>query len=196
MAARALSPGRHEAVLLAAGGSTRLGTPKQLLTRAGETLLRRTARLLAGTRPRNLIVVLGANADGLTRELDGLHAEVVVNPHWQRGLASSLHAAASVSSGDADVLVSVCDQPALESPHFAALLAAGGAAATRHGTRLGVPALIDPATWSRVHELQGDRGFGALLDAAGYRAIEAPELDLDLDTADDVAIARARGWLD
>ena len=53
----------HVAVLLAAGGSTRLGQPKQLLTRDGEPLVRRMARLLSHTSPRRLYVIVGAHYD-------------------------------------------------------------------------------------------------------------------------------------
>ena len=188
--------GLHGAVLLAAGGSTRLGAPKQLLTRGGETLLHRAARLLQATRPARLVVVLGFDAARLLGELDGIDCTIVVNEDWARGLSTSLQAAARELGDVQRVLVSVCDQPALDARHLDALLRASGCAATRHGDRLGVPALLDAATWSRVHELTGDRGFGALLDARECTAIDAPELGFDLDTPGDVEAARRRGWLD
>lgn len=200
---------RHDAVLLAAGGSVRLGQPKQLLKRHGETLLRRAARLLAETRPRTLIVVLGAHAEILTGELTGLPAIGVVNSGWRDGLASSLQTAAraleqhgaafgreSPTKDSPRVLIAVCDHPALEGHHLRALLQTCGCAAIRRDARLGVPAILDRSTWGRVDELAGDRGFSTLLHQVRCTGIAAPELDQDLDTPDHLAAAVEKGLLD
>ncbi|QWP78262.1 nucleotidyltransferase family protein [Lysobacter sp. K5869] len=191
------------AVLLAAGASRRLGRPKQLLRRDGDTLLRRGARLALDSGAARTLVVLGARAERLRGELDGLAVEIVINPDWQDGMAASLIAAARALDGfDGAVLVLACDQPALELAHLRALrdgAAAAGCAATEHAGALGVPALIAPALWREATGLRGDRGFGAALaqahDGAVWR-LRAPELELDLDTPGDVEAAIARGWLD
>ena len=80
------------AIILAAGASTRLGQPKQLVAVDGETLLRRTARLAiqAGCLP--VVVVLGRDAATLAGEVEGLGASIVINDEWQTGMASSLKA--------------------------------------------------------------------------------------------------------
>ncbi|WP_206412747.1 NTP transferase domain-containing protein, partial [Lysobacter enzymogenes] len=110
---------RFAAVLLAAGASRRLGRPKQLLRRDGETLLRRGARLALASAAARTVVVLGARADALRGELDGLAVEIVLNPDWQDGMAASLAAAARALAGfDGAVLVLACDQPALELAHL------------------------------------------------------------------------------
>src|SRR5688572_9052814 len=113
----------HVAVLLAAGASTRLGQPKQLLTRRGEPLVRIVARLLAGTTPRQLLVVLGAHAREISAAIGDVPHRTVVNADFADGLASSLHcAAAALRDMHAAVLVAACDQPALDAAHLAALL--------------------------------------------------------------------------
>ncbi|QQQ02067.1 nucleotidyltransferase family protein [Lysobacter enzymogenes] len=191
------------AVLLAAGASRRLGQPKQLLRRDGESLLRRGARLALACGAARTVVVLGARAERLGAELDGLAAQSVLNPEWQDGMASSLATAARTLAGfDGAVLVLACDQPALELAHLRALrdgAAAAGCAATEHAGALGVPALISAQLWREATGVRGDRGFGAALaqapDGAVWR-LRAPELELDLDTPDDVDAAIARGWLD
>jgi len=85
----------HAAVVLAAGGSRRLGHPKQLLTQGGEPLLRRCARLALATGPKRLVVVLGANADRMRETVRDLPLEIALNPDWAEGMAGSLQAAAA-----------------------------------------------------------------------------------------------------
>ncbi|MGO1070562.1 nucleotidyltransferase family protein [Lysobacter sp. CA199] len=198
----------HAAVVLAAGASRRLGRPKQLLTREGETLLRRAARLALASGAARTVVVLGANRERLQNELTGLAVQSVFNPHWEQGLSSSLRAAADALDVDppftGPILVLGCDQPALEAHHLCALVsgaaaAAAGCAAAVHRQALGVPALIAPELWREATALRGDRGFGAALvrqPVGTVWRLDAPDLELDLDTPADLDEAVARGWID
>lgn len=197
----------HDAVLLAAGGSRRLGRPKQLLTREGEPLVRRAARLALATAPRRLLVVTGGAGDAVAAALHGLACERVDHDGWATGLAGSLRAAGDALGADAapSVLVLGCDQPALAAAHLIALLAgaagaASGCAATGHGgARVGIPAVV-PAHWLRGDTGPHlDHGFGPRLRAlqTGSRwTLDAPDLRCDIDTPDDLRAAVARGWLD
>lgn len=195
----------HAAVVLAAGASRRLGRPKQLLTRDGETLLHRAARLAVASGALRTVVVLGARREAMQAALAGLDVESVFNPDWELGLSSSLQAAArALEDFDGPMLVMGCDQPALDGAHLSALIAGaswspGACAATVHGGTLGIPALIPAALWRHSTGLHGDRGFGATLarqvPGAVWR-LQAPELEWDLDTPADVAAAIERGWID
>lgn len=194
----------HAVVVLAAGGSMRLGQPKQLLTRDGEALVHRAVRLALDTSPAQLLAVVGAHADSIAASVADLDCEVIVNRDWQAGLAGSLRVAGDhVSAAVKRVLVLVCDQPALERRHLDGLLegasiAGSGCAATVHGDAPGVPAVV-PRDWFGSTDMVGDRGFGARLrqqGEAGLFQLQAPELGLDVDTPDDLAMARERGWLD
>lgn len=194
----------HAVVVLAAGGSQRLGMPKQLLRVQGETLLRRAVRLAAQTDPQTLLVVLAQAAD-FAGEVTGLPAQIVYNPAPQRGLGSSLALASAHVRACRHVLVLVCDQPALTADHLRALLAgaagaASGCAATVLQDTRGVPAVVPGAWFALPDELQDtDRGFGARL-----RAVPAHHIALcvdaalahDIDTLDDLQRARRAGWLD
>lgn len=199
--------GSHAAVVLAAGGSTRLGRPKQLLMRDGETLVHRAVRLAAATAPLRLLVVLGGAADAVTRVLRDLPGARIDNPHWQHGLAGSL-AAAAPHLGDhhGPVLVLGCDQPALADAHLQALLegaraSASGCAGTLHAGNPGIPAVV-PGHWFgdiASSGAGGDHGFGArlrALPASSRFDLDVPELTLDVDTAQDLEHAVATGWLD
>ena len=200
---------RHAAVVLAAGGSRRLGRPKQLLTRDGETLVHRAARLAQETSPQRVLVVVGAHCDAVVAALAGVDCEVVFNSAWERGLASSVHAAAAALAGhDGSVLFLGCDQPALMQSHLQALLdgaatAASQCAATLHEGLPGIPAVVPCALLSQASMQDGkrdhDRGFGAHLRSlprSAIFALDAPELGFDIDTEDDVRAAIARGWVD
>lgn len=191
------------AVLLAAGGSARLGQPKQLLRRDGETLLRRSARLLQQTRPSQLIVVLGAGHERMLAQLDRLQCQVVVNARWREGLASSLHVAAPFVPRDVSALIAACDQPALALAQLHALLegaraASSRCAATDTGAVLGVPAVV-PGAWFGEPGPGGEMGFGRRLRALEPDTVfqlPAPALALDIDTPEDLQQAIAAGWID
>ncbi len=195
----------HAAVVLAAGGSRRLGRPKQLLCRDGETLVHRALRLASATHPQRLLLVTGADAMQVAEAGAGFDAECAVNHDWSQGLSGSLQCAASALAGfDGKVLVLGCDQPALETHHLQALLdgarrSASDCAATAHGEAAGIPALVTmPLLMEASARLQGDRGLGAQLTAMAESVwrLDAPELRLDIDREDDVLAAVALGLLD
>lgn len=195
----------HAAILLAAGASRRLGQPKALLRCHGETLLRRQARLLLATRPRELCVVLGCGAERLRDELVELPLRVVLAADWTLGMGASLRAGlAALQPGAARVLLCNLDQPRLQAGHLATLLAAAaaapsGCAASGFGDHPGSPAVVAMDLITRHPVAAEDRGLRGLLralPAERLALIEAPELAFDLDTPDDLAQARREGWID
>ena len=183
-------------ILLAAGASTRLGKPKQLLQVDGESLLRRTARMAveAGCAPN--LVVLGAAAGEMTRELEGLDVQRVINEAWREGMGSSLRCAmtsvmAEGSRPDA-VLLLVCDQPNVSVKLLRALMAeqggrAGTIAASRYEGVFGVPAVFGLDYFAELAELSGDRGARGVVmqHAAQVRCVDFPGGELDIDTPTD-----------
>ena len=183
-------------VLLAAGGSRRLGHPKQLLRRQGRPLLLHAmdaARAAAPGAP--LIVVLGANRIRLRLVLRraASKALVVVNPRWAEGLASSLRAGLdSVPPNTRAILVQLVDQPRVGADALRALLNAwrrhpGAPAAARYDNRAGVPAVLPRGAWRSVRALRGDSGARALLrDSRALTLVDMPQAAVDLDTPEDV----------
>ena len=193
----------HVAVLLAAGASTRLGQPKQLLTRHGEPLVRAMARELAATEPRQLLVILGAHARDVATALADVPHRALVNPDFADGLSTSLQCAAdALRRVHAAVLIASCDQPALDTAHLDCLLRASHAspvqcAATAHGARLGIPAVVPGYVFQQAHALHGDQGLGGWLSATeGVARVEAPGLEFDIDTPGQLEQARRSGLLD
>ncbi|WP_448096738.1 nucleotidyltransferase family protein [Luteibacter yeojuensis] len=190
----------HDAVVLAAGGSRRLGRAKQLLTAGGEALVARVVRRVLATRPSRTLVILGAHEHAIAAVLEPYEVELLSNPAWEAGIASSLHVAARALHGrDHPVLLTVVDQPALETHHFANLLAAHDGSTdtvSAYGDALGVPAVLRAWTLARAEGLTGDTGFRRLWSEATPRAVRADELADDLDNEADVARAIAAGQLD
>ena len=99
------------AVLLAAGPSTRLGHPKQMVVYRGETLVRRAARLLREVIPGEVVVVTGHGAKQVGGEVEGIAVTTVINREWDKGMGGSIaRGAGSVPANVDGILVSVCDQ--------------------------------------------------------------------------------------
>jgi molybdenum cofactor cytidylyltransferase len=195
----------HAVIVLAAGGSRRLGKPKQLLNRDGETLLHRAARLGAATRPQRLLIVLGAHQQEMRAAITDIDAEIVINTQWESGLGGSLRLAAQhLAQHAGSTLILGCDQPALALDHLSLLLqmaatTASGCAATAHQRRPGIPAVVSPALLARTATLDADHGLGAALRALPADSIallEAPELARDIDDVDDLEAAMAAGLID
>lgn len=198
----------HAAIVLAAGGSTRLGRPKQLLRRDGESLVARVVRLAAETRPCRLVVMLGACHDAIAAELlpsPYACVELHTVDDWRAGLSASLLAAShALQAYRGPVLVAGIDQPALNALHLRALLdgarsVRSGCAAVMHGERPGAPAVLSHTLFAQVDALEGDRGFGTLLAAlpeAELFRLRAPSLAQDIDTPEDMRRALAEGLLD
>ena len=199
-----LSPG-HVAVVLAAGGSRRLGQPKQLLKREGETLVHRAVRMALATQPARVLLVVGGDADAVRVAVAGLDVEIIVNMAWEEGLASSVRMAAiALADSQAPCLLLGCDQPALQVSHLQQLLegaavSESACAATMHGDAMGIPVIVSPAVLAEARALVGDRGLRAVLQGLPRESIhvlDARELQFDLDTPTDMQTAIERGWLD
>ncbi len=113
------------AVLLAAGPSTRLGQPKQLVQVEGEPLDKRVTRLLLEAGPDSVTVVSGCQAAEIGRELEGLPIDVVFNPFWEQGMGGSITCGVRHAGEGVDgYLVMVCDQWRLETRDIKRLIEA------------------------------------------------------------------------
>jgi CTP:molybdopterin cytidylyltransferase MocA len=190
---------RVAAVILAAGGSSRFGEPKQLIELGGLPLVRKAAMsaLEAGALP--VVVVLGAENDQILPALEGLEdVRIALNSRWKSGLASSLAAGLSALADDADVdgaLIVLADQPFVDAHSLKNLLDAFGPSrlvASSYSNTLGVPAVVGREFFVELMQLTGDRGAGPWLRARSSEVtqIPLPVSPLDIDTKDDVALLR------
>ncbi len=182
------------ALILAAGASTRLGQPKQLVELGGEPLLRRAVRTAMGAGLAPVVVVLGASAAQILAACDLREAWVVVNSGWSDGMASSIRCGMElVRTFDRlrGVVVMTCDMPAVTPSHLQALAGTRDeAVASSYIGRHGVPAYFAANLFPPLLSLDGDQGARTLL--ADRPAIDLSEGDLDVDTPESLARARRR----
>jgi molybdenum cofactor cytidylyltransferase len=181
------------AVVLAAGASKRLGEPKQLALLGGETLLERAVRVAreAGCLP--VVVVLGAEYANVLRNSVLGDAVTAINNQWEEGMASSiqlgLRTLGSMSKDAEGALLMTCDQPAVTVTHLLHLMSKPEVTASRYAGRNGVPAFFPAEYFDKLMELKGDAGARELLAGARYEELDNGELDVD--TPEDLALARA-----
>jgi molybdenum cofactor cytidylyltransferase len=183
-------------ILLAAGGSARLGTPKQMLPVGDDTLLTRAARTALMARAGRVIVVLGAHADACQQALTGLPVEIVLNAAWADGQASSLRAGlARLAAGASPeaVIIMLCDQPKASPDLLDTLIARYHATrapvvASRYAPDVvGPPALFDRTLFAQLETLTGDVGARRVIEAHGAKleTVPFPGGTLDIDTPAD-----------
>jgi CTP:molybdopterin cytidylyltransferase MocA len=99
------------AILLAAGPSSRLGQPKQLVEFEGESLVRRSARMLTELVSGPVVAVTGSDSERVAAELEGLPVDAVLNPEWELGMGGSIACGARhLPQYPPGILVAVCDQ--------------------------------------------------------------------------------------
>ncbi len=182
------------AVLLAAGGSRRLGHPKQLVPYRGKSLLRHSAEVVLASVCQPLVVVLGAHAPHLRSELSGLDVRMVVNKDWAQGVGSSIRKGIEALEAweVSGALVLVCDQPAVTAAHLDRMVETfreqqPAAVASAYGGTHGVPALFEYALFPELLALEGDRGAKAVLTRHTERVVQVPleQGELDIDTPED-----------
>ena len=192
------------AVVLAAGSSSRMGSPKQTLQYLGESLLRRAALAALGTACRPIIVVTGANAELSRRELDGLDVREVFNMRWETGMASSVRAGVEgllSAAPDIDaVVLLLCDQPHVTAEVISGLVAAhrttgSPIVASTYGGNFGVPALFGKSLFDELARLEGAAGAKQVIKRHASEAHFLPfdEGEVDVDTPDDFSRLTAKG---
>jgi molybdenum cofactor cytidylyltransferase len=184
------------AVILAAGNSSRLGQPKQLLQFHGQTLVQRIvdAAEEAGCSP--IVVVIGSDKEKVARELERTNAVIVQNSNWNDGIGTSIRIGVQrlidiVPNVGAIVLL-VCDQPLVDSHTIEQLIALGentkkAIVASSYAGTLGVPAVFDRSCAEELLALDDGSGAKPIIFSNHDRVSEFrfPEGEIDIDiTAD------------
>ncbi len=184
-------------IILAAGSSSRLGHPKQLVEFEGKSLLRRTIETALDCGCKKLVTVLGANSDLIKPALNYPSITIVENRAWQEGMGSSIAKGVEALKNSFEdlkaILILVCDQPYLDASLLQTLITTHQnqqcliVASSYKGT-FGVPALFDQTLFSALLNLKGQKGAKRLMKSNHDKLITIPFLKghIDIDTQEDV----------
>jgi molybdenum cofactor cytidylyltransferase len=179
-------------LVLAAGGSNRLGAPKQLLPYKGKTLLDHVLATARACEFDQLLCVIGGAADEIRAQVDLRGTTVVENRQFGEGCSSSLAVALSAVDPEADVLVLMLgDQPGVTATTVRSLLAGRGEAplaACAYEDGRGHPLAFARSTFADLQALHGDKGVWKLLDRRADDVVDVPvtgRIPRDVDTDED-----------
>jgi len=183
-------------ILLAAGASSRLGKPKQLLLYQGKTLLQHGMQEANGTGAKTIVIVLGANADFLIKETASQSIEVILNTEWNEGMASSIRCGINklleIAPGIDAAIIMVCDQPYVTTKLLEDLVkkyqeTGKPIIASIYEDNQGTPALFDKTIFASLLELKGDVGAKRIMKANPdlVALVNFPLGNIDIDTEED-----------
>lgn len=188
------------AVLLAAGRGQRMGGPNKLLARfGGLPLVRRVAAMLAASKVRSTVAVVGHQADRVASALDGAGVRIVENPDYVSGLASSLRAGVAALPSEAmGALVALGDMPGVCSSDvdrmIDAFMRTGGGTIVRatHAGKRGNPVILPRRLFAEVAKLEGDTGARHIVEMSELAVIDieiGEAASIDVDTPEAMALA-------
>jgi molybdenum cofactor cytidylyltransferase len=183
-------------VLLAAGNSSRMGTPKQALDIGGQTLLNHAVSCALASQIPNVVVVLGAHLTETLHQLQDLRVITVVNPNWHLGMGSSLKAGISkaieINPLLEGAMIMVCDQPKVSVTHINEMgrihiIKRPLAVASEYDGVVGVPVLFDRSVFSELLKVDNQSGAKEVLTKIKSEVITLPLAggEIDLDTPED-----------
>jgi molybdenum cofactor cytidylyltransferase len=183
-------------IILAAGSSERMGKPKLLLPYQGRSLIVHSVSVANEIKVCTPIVVTGSYDELIRKELKTCKVEVVFNPDWKTGMASSIKTGLYLARQDSDlesVLITVADQPFVSAKLYSALIkqkleSQNQIIACRYedGT-VGVPVLFSRSKFSELLNLKGEEGARILI--RNYHnlvdTVDFPSGGIDIDTIED-----------
>ena len=183
-------------IILAAGASTRMGTPKQLLLYQGCSFIRHITECAIASVCQPIAIVLGANAERIKPEISQFSVQIVENQQWAEGMSASirvgLEALLAINQNLEAVVIALCDQPfvssqtlnqLVEAYHFTGKLII----ASEYSGTLGVPALFNHTLFSELMSLKNTEGAKQLIKKHSHEVFSTPFPDgaIDIDTPKD-----------
>ncbi|MEC4814280.1 MAG: nucleotidyltransferase family protein [Scytonema sp. PMC 1069.18] len=180
-------------ILLAAGASTRMGTPKQLLQYQQQSLLRHMVEVAVASVCNPIVVVLGAYADRIRPEAELYNVRIVENHRWSEGMGTSIRCGMEALHDDVEaVVLMLCDQPFVSTQIINQLVNVFQATdrqivASEYGGVQGVPALFKHNLFAQLLTLNGAAGARQVIkqNAGKVFGLPFPEGIFDLDTYND-----------
>ena len=182
-------------IILSAGNSSRLGSPKQLLKYKDTTLVQHTISAAEKSTFRPIVLVLGAHAEEILKSLQ-LQVKYLVNQNWEQGISTSITAGVKkileLNAECTDIIITVSDQPHISTAVFQALAKERlnnkkHIIASRYAQAIGTPVLFNKKYFEDLLSLQGHTGAKPILQKNTEDITTVPfELgDIDIDTQTD-----------
>ena len=199
------TPSQIAAVILAAGASTRMGTPKQILQWRGKSLLRSITETAIAADCDPIIVVLGASGDRIQAQIIDLPVQIINNPQWQTGMGSSIRngiqALLDRNPNVRAAILLLCDQPFVSPQIIWQLRSVYDATnqsivASRYQDTIGVPALFDRQLFPELLKLDCAEGAKVVIKnhLNTTATIDFPQGSIDLDTPQDYQQILSNFW--
>ena len=179
-------------IILAAGRSARLGSPKQLLSYRGKTLLQHTIDTALESQASPILVVLGSRKDAIKKELEQKQVFILENSSWESGMASSISCGITnlqeLAPESEAVILMVCDQPFVDAKLLNNLITKHkdtrqSIVASSYANTLGTPALFHQSLFSELLVLEGESGAKSLIKKyslqTGFVSFDQGSIDID-----------------
>jgi molybdenum cofactor cytidylyltransferase len=183
-------------IILAAGSSSRLGRPKQLLNYHGQSLISNIVDAASKTNFRPVIVVVGCYAKEVSHNLKGKDVTLVLNENWAQGLGSGIAVGIAnlikLKPETNDVILAVCDQPFVTSEFLSKLLSIKNKSqktivSSAYAGTYGTPVLFDKKHFDALLKLEGNEGAKKIIEQQKDEMLSVPFLQgsFDIDTEAD-----------
>ncbi len=180
-------------VVLAAGGSTRMGSPKALLPFGDTTLIQYIISESKATGVKEVVVVLGAYEEEIRKVIVKEGVSIETNEHWASGMSASIKKGiAKVDKSCQAVIICAVDQPSVTHLHFTSMIRLFESKSTdmvvsSYGGTRGIPALFSKKLFPQLQQLEGDKGAKKLFNNSHFKIAEInlSEGEVDLDTMED-----------
>ena len=182
-------------LILAAGNSSRLGSPKQLIEFEGKTLIERITET-ALSMSDEVLIILGGNSEQISPTLERFEHTIstINNPDWQQGMGTSIRLGVEKLAHQSDlILILLSDQPFISKVLLQNMLqtyanSQNPIVACVYNNTLGVPILFSKSVFKDLLKLSGDKGAKSFLHlyANQISMIDFPEGIIDIDTTEDV----------
>jgi molybdenum cofactor cytidylyltransferase len=161
---------RISAILLAAGESKRMGADKLLLPWKKKTILIHCVHTLSQSKVKEIIVVLGERTKGMGSQLKGRRVKVVMNPHYRRGMSTSIQKGIrAIDLNSQGILIALGDMPFLSTRTINALIRAfaqgkGEIIVPSFQGRQGHPVIFHKRFQKELLKLKGDVGGRSIIE--------------------------------
>ena len=182
-------------LILAAGNSSRLGSPKQLIEFEGQTLIERITET-ALSISEEVLIVLGGNSELILPKLERFNNVIstIYNPDWKEGMGTSIRIGVEKLAENSDlIIILLADQPFISKVLLQNMLQSyektqNPIVSCIYSNSLGVPILFDKSVFFELLKLNGDKGAKSFLHLYKNRisTIDFPEAIVDIDTLEDV----------